>query len=121
MRGIKFRVWDMLFSKMFSHKYLCEENLGFGSFLLSQEDENIKLMQYTGLKDKNGKCVYESDIVEMYSKVGHTKTIGGIYYENRVCAFMVNDLTFNQYLPLTENDAIEVIGNIYENKELLDN
>ena len=76
--------------------------------------------QYTGLNDKNGTPIYEGDIVDIHSKIAHTKTIGGIFYEEKVCAFIVDDSAFRQHIPMTATDEIEVIGNIYESPELLE-
>jgi uncharacterized phage protein (TIGR01671 family) len=89
--------------------------VGGNKYLLT----DIELMQYTGLSDKNGVEIYEGDIVQIYSKVSKTSTKGGIFYESRACAFMVDDSIFQQYLPITESDDVEVVGNIYENMELL--
>ena len=117
MREIKFRCWDKLGKKMMMDIHECYdwEMMPFKT----AEDDSSVLMQFTGLPDKNGVDVFEGDIVEIYSKVGKTKTIGEVVYESKVSAFMVDDTTFKQYLPLTQEDCIEVVGNIYENKELL--
>lgn len=73
--------------------------------------KEIKLMQYTGLKDKNGKKIFEGDIVK--SKYGVFKS--KVEWNDSFCGFF----------PFCNNDTgifadeCEAIGNIYENKELL--
>lgn len=73
------------------------------------------LMQYTGLRDKNGKDIYEGDVVISFGKETEM-TIS----EMR----MIVDDAMNCYVPLRDqylnsNGDLEVIGNIYENPELL--
>ena len=70
------------------------------------------LGQYTGLKDKNGKEIYEGDIVK--NALGD---IGKIIYIDKYSAFIVKGWE-NGY-KLWFEDNIEVIGNIYDNPELL--
>ena len=74
----------------------------------------VELMQYTGLKDKNGKEIYEGDIVK-------TEVIGvglrdcKVIYDDYEQRFMAVYGTTKIKL----SDSMEVIGNIYENPELL--
>lgn len=94
--------------------------------------KEIKLMQYTGLKDKNGKKIFEGDIVrinEYYKGIGETDLLYKVEYVNRLYKFAFNPIIVNgKYdnnnhdvdLFSYETDDIEVIGNIYENKELLE-
>jgi uncharacterized phage protein (TIGR01671 family) len=84
----------------------------FGDVL---EDEDYIVMQCTGLKDKNGKLIYEGDIVNGSCGVYWGKMI----VEYNVAGFVLNKN--GKYLNFLEGDNyIEVIGNIYENKELLE-
>lgn len=86
-----------------------------------QGKPKYELMQYTGLKDKNGREIYEGDIVEFFGKEVNRATIewsqedGGFTYTyltpltNKKCGM----IAYPTYL------AIEVIGNKWENPELL--
>lgn len=79
--------------------------------------ENNILMQCTGLKDKNCKLIYEGDIVRIYNKIYE------VIFEIRTAYFglkisNVETATLNNID--TQTTEIEVIGNIYENPELLE-
>lgn len=82
--------------------------------------------QYTGLKDKNGKKIFEGDILRFTR--GGNEHIGKVVYEQRICGL---DLWYNEVvgaygekatfrISLTEPTKLEVIGNIYDNPKLLE-
>ena len=124
MREFKFRVWDKTDKRLIVHEqeFIPLKVTSVGVLRLdpcSKEEkwilipkEKFEIMQYTGLKDCNGIEIYEGDLV----KAG--VHIGVIEYKENEGMFIVNtpdwDLTFE------EAKNIKVIGNIYQNKELLD-
>lgn len=78
--------------------------------------DDKKLIQCTGLKDKNGKLIYEGDICKYkFEEIDEQKAI--IYFNKELCSFLAKPLNDFQY---TRINNCEVIGNIYENPELLE-
>lgn len=77
--------------------------------------EDVELMQSTGLKDKNGKVIFEGDIVSGFFSENHEV----VWREKRGCWVIqtINTIGFTELAKFNKN--LEVIGNIYENKELL--
>lgn len=115
-REIKFRAWDKRVKAFASPSHIYIEATGslrgWGDKLL--EKDRFILQQYTGLKDKNGKEIYEGDIVK-----GEYRTYQ-IEYTGAAFRLKTTDDSLPDLLPVLENtDRIEVIGNIYENPELL--
>ena len=119
-REIKFRAWDKRHNSMeyINDLYWFEEN-GIHDF----NDDNYVFMQNTGLKDKNGKEIYDSDIVKVTWGSGKI-----VFYEVKYC----ENLGYH-YLRDTKNkedddiiciydySQMEVIGNVFDNPELLKN
>ena len=99
-------------------------DLNCGMCLDGYENENVEIMQYTGLRDINGKEIYEGDILEC-----HHKTKGNVFFHDSSfrlssdqCELNIEDIhsydDLNQYL-IEDNDLV-VLGNIYENPELME-
>ena len=129
MRDIKFRVWDTENKEMLGVQELDFEDTFYGGRLSIRTDqyndyfdiEDMILMQYTGLKDKNGKEIYEGDIIKIYAEGLGGEAIGKIVYDEYDLAFVLR----NEAEELSEclwyaDQQIEVIGNIYDNPELLE-
>ena len=109
MREIKFRAWDTALSKFFDGDILNDYNLG--DFL---NDDRYIVTQYTGLKDINGVEIYEGDIVNHFYRY----YVGMDEVSEEMEVVEIKDLT---HLPFDLSTiGCEAIGNIYENKELLE-
>ena len=112
MREIKFRAWDENLKRMFQvhtlgTKYSDTDILRFGT-----SSRDFDLMQFTGLHDKNGEAIYERDILED-TDTGSIKTVE---YQGNSFALVDSKRFFYQTY---HADEYKVIGNIYENPELL--
>lgn len=118
MREIKFRAWDTEkkeWVESFAGFDFVEPDSQSEAFWLSAP-ESIKLMQYTGLKDKNDKEIYEGDIIK------HLKYNQGIYQvvytpENTGYDLILVDGQSGMHLSIGCEPNIEIIGNIYENPD----
>ena len=132
MREIKFRAWKHSSKKMYfvTNMIWKEDWIGVNStdsiginYVDNHCPNEYELMQYTGLKDKNGVEIYEGDILQhSYKPIGKTEP------NVRIFKVVFGDGAFQQYEPGDAENALdiwyewfelEIIGNIYENPELL--
>ena len=121
MRDIKFRALDKE-KKVFVKGMLCFGYDDFEWVLLNDNYEQIlwnyngELQQYTGLKDKNGVEIYEGDIGK-----NERGTLFKVVYSEKNASYELVTINENRFhYKVHWIDNLEVIGNIYENKELLE-
>ena len=112
----KFRVWDKEFNQYWADEAI-KENAAWLLFPDNDNIENIEIEQCTGLKDKNGKLIYDGDILQDCEQ-----RIRVVFDEQRYC-FMFEYQNTRAYKPITCIDVLdselEVIGNVHENEGLL--
>ena len=130
MRDIKFRCWDTENKEMLEVQELDYEDSYNGQSMIRTtmysdyfDTEDMILMQYVGLKDKNGKEIYEGDIVKFRFKDDREEfpdLIGYIEYQTTFTAFRIMSNQGSFKIDITEIKFIKVIGNIYKNPELLE-
>ena len=128
MREIKFRAWHKGKKEIidveeidFMNKvinYIDNDYENNRQEIIGAYFEDIGLMEYTGLKDKNNEEIYEGDIVKLRANHG----IGVVKYYDEWGAFVVEYIKPRPLAVLGMNyykEDIEILGNIYENSELL--
>ncbi|HIB1900845.1 TPA: YopX family protein [Enterococcus faecium] len=136
----KFRAWKTIGTNEMFHNVVAISwnnnkiavlypNPGRNTFRIDEESlENVILMQSTGLKDKNGVEIFEGDVVSISVQNGFDYldnkvcvVKNSIGHSGLVCATVDEDLEYRIFnTELFEEYTYEVIGNIYENSELLE-
>ena len=125
MNNLKFRAWDKKHKEMFEViKIEFNPNIFYmakkPSWFVIRTENEIELMQSTGMFDKNGKEIFEGEIVQYldgeYSFVGVVENSAfGIYAKDKYDNYRFEDFADEN----TKEADVVVIGNIYENKKLL--
>ncbi|ENQ3106539.1 phage uncharacterized protein TIGR01671 [Bacillus sp. 491mf] len=136
MKTVEFRAWDIKRKEMYiiDDLYFFEEE-GIHEIvdgIARGHHAEYKIMQYTGLKDKNGKKIFEGDIVRLTNSRGF-HCLAEVQFVYGCFEVVFQELLYvreglrgyyreRDYVKcFTCNHAIEVIGNIYEDQELLKN
>lgn len=123
----KFRALDRLTGKMFpvgiidysiQSVYIEEPN----EMYCERDFDDVELMQYTGLRDKNGREIYEGDVVRY--ECCFESYVEEVIYDDKHCNFGTIDkdektFSFDALISDFDVDCFEVVGNKYENLELL--
>ena len=125
MREIKFRAWHKEKKEIvnveeidFMNKvinYIDNDYENNRQEIIGAYFEDIELMEYIGLKDEYGDEIYEGDIVTLHNS--RYKVI----FNSKEARFVLKDAFFEMDIPFTNNnnERMEIVGNIYENPELL--
>jgi uncharacterized phage protein (TIGR01671 family) len=123
VRKIKFRAWNDISKEMLYHGKDIQGLIWWNEFGEIQSLAKAELMQSTGLKDKNGKEIYEGDIIK--SKISFEGKgiphMGEVVYDKELASFATKNLSGNTLICRQQLNTFEVIGNKYENPELIEN
>lgn len=125
MRDIRFRAWDSSEEEMINWGKLIYDPDDWLLGILRGENNEDVLIQYTGLKDKNGKEIYEGDIIQQ-NYMNCKEELGFISCGETADDWLlqlVPDNIYGRFGHLSsaiDNDNAKVIGNIYSNPELLE-
>lgn len=142
-----FRAWDKIKGKMVESKNIAWIDFELGKLLARSDDgiedyypfqkDEFELMQFTGLTDKNGKEIYEGDVLQFYLYKRHTissnisKESGWEKYEFgwrkrclNIVEYRIERAGFYSFgwhaYDITKLDEPEIVGNVFENPELLE-
>jgi len=135
MREIKFRAWHRgekklfypisLFNLLDKEVWINESHKKPINRLYGHVGIDIDLMQYTGLKDKNGVEIYEGDILKITpDRYSNYISLGYVEYDHDSARYRVTTgkgYDTRNAFDINCDADFEVIGNIYENPELLEN
>ncbi|EHC5294628.1 hypothetical protein JR517_000508 [Listeria monocytogenes serotype 1/2a] len=115
MREIEFRAWDKEVKEMDYNPSVIEiwQNKPINEQFRLESEEKLVWMQYTGLKDKNGKKIFERDI----GWDEHNECYGVVKFEEGKFLYVWENIAEDLW---EVADGIEICGNIHENPELLE-
>jgi uncharacterized phage protein (TIGR01671 family) len=129
MRELKFRAWDSETDMMYKIVSLNVRRNGTVSGSIWRKElkgregrtiQNPPIMQFTGLQDKNGKEIYEGDIVKVWHEGDFEDKYmkGVVEYSTASCGYFIDYSKRGVQIMMKKYEEFEVIGNIYENPDL---
>lgn len=128
----RFRVWDKIHKTMYEADDIVSINFGKSEICVKTlffeqvnryNFDDIVLMQSTGLTDKNGKEIFEGDILSIETDEENVKV--EVSWDSKHALFIFESKKYNEKIPLDElfednSYPFKIIGNIWEDGELLD-
>lgn len=128
-REIKFRAWDKTNNRWYDRRPHIAADITFdengclvegfwddnGELRTFHPDIEVVFMQFTGLHDKNGKEIYEGDLVR-YCGWNHLLVV---QWDHEEAGFIMGGRSWRRFGDGETSSELEVVGNIYENPELL--
>ena len=129
MKILKFRAWDDLLKRyLYDYEYYIDSDgsvvsgiVGVDCIEAFMNDDFAVLEQFTGLKDKKGKEIYEGDIIQVHTLVDDEVTnLYRVYWDRQFLTYGLKCLRGNAINDelWQLNNSVEVIGNIHEKSEL---
>ena len=115
---MRFRAWDTFDEEMVNDIFFSWQDCGYESLNECLSDERWKFMQSTGMFDKNDVEIFEGDVVRFHTP--QLTTIGVVVFNRHEACFKVRNDFGGHWVTVFHTRYFEVIGNIYQNPELLE-
>ena len=129
----KFRAWDKRFSEFVEDFFVSEDgkiykktkDTSYGFAISRETSDKIILMQSTGRFDKNGKEIFEGDVIAIEVDDTGTPINARVFQNSEIGILMFHVFEDDEDVPMVEllednSVAFAIIGNIYENKDILE-
>lgn len=129
---VRYRAWDSVKKEMFKDTFAITES---GQVVVVEQEsvasspdyvfvDHLVIMQSTGLKDKNGKDIFEGDVLEIEDE-GEVLGNAKLTWDKERAVFMIEAISVDDIAPFheilsDESYSYRVVGNVYENPELLE-